>query len=129
MKMVVTDGASAALSIITITITITITRSLLGNKMCVSQGTPRALPPWEVTWGGGASVENPHYQRVHYCELILREFLGVVERGRTDIWKDVQVVLRYVFYERCLWRPFAGLVTGLVTEPAQRAKIAGNSLR
>ena len=118
-----------SLSIITITITITITRSLLGNKMCVSQGTPRALPPWEVTWGGGASVENPHYQRVHYCELILREFLGVVERGRTDIWKDVQVVLRYVFYERCLWRLFAGFVTGLVTEPAQRAKIAGKSLR
>ncbi len=41
-------------------------------------------------------MENPHYQRVHYCELILREFLGVVERGRTDIWKDVSVVLRYV---------------------------------
>ena len=59
-------------------------------------GHARALPPWEVTWGGGASVENPHYQRVHYCELILREFLGVVERGRTDIWKDVSVVLRYV---------------------------------
>ena len=48
-------------------------------------------------------MENPHYQRVHYCELILREFLGVVERGRTDIWKDVEVVLRYVFSERCFW--------------------------
>ena len=40
-------------------------------------------------------MENPHYQRVHYCELILREFLGVVERGKTDIGKDVAVVLRH----------------------------------
>lgn len=64
-------------------------------KLRGNVGTPRALPPWEVTWGGGASVENPHYQRVHYCELILREFLGVVERGRTDIWKDVEMVLRH----------------------------------
>lgn len=43
-------------------------------------------------------MENPHYQRVHYCELILREFLGVVERGRTDIWRDIEVVLRYVLF-------------------------------
>ena len=64
-------------------------------KLRGNVGTPRALPPWEVTWGGGASVENPHYQRVHYCELILREFLGVVERGKTDIWKDVEMVLRH----------------------------------
>ena len=28
--------------------------------------------PWKVEWGGGASVENPHYQRVHYCELLVR---------------------------------------------------------
>ena len=28
--------------------------------------------PWRVEWGGGASVENPHFQRVHYCELLVR---------------------------------------------------------
>jgi protein arginine N-methyltransferase 7 len=27
--------------------------------------------PWKIEWGGGASVENPHYQRVHYCELLV----------------------------------------------------------
>jgi len=55
-------------------------------KLRGNVGTPRAFPPWEIKWGGGASVENPHYQRVHYCELILREFLGVVEvRGRVGL--------------------------------------------
>ena len=28
--------------------------------------------PWLEEWGGGASVENPHVQRVHYCELLVR---------------------------------------------------------
>lgn len=28
-------------------------------------------PPWLEEWGGGASVENPHVQRVHYCELLV----------------------------------------------------------
>ena len=28
-------------------------------------------PPWKEAWGGGASVENPHVQRVHYCELLV----------------------------------------------------------
>jgi len=27
--------------------------------------------PWKIEWGGGSSVENPHYQRVHYCELLV----------------------------------------------------------
>lgn len=27
--------------------------------------------PWRQEWGGGASVENPHVQRVHYCELLV----------------------------------------------------------
>lgn len=27
--------------------------------------------PWKIEWGGGASVENPHFQRVHYCELLV----------------------------------------------------------
>ena len=33
-------------------------------------GSPVARAPWKEEWGGGASVENPHYQRVHYCELL-----------------------------------------------------------
>lgn len=28
--------------------------------------------PWKIEWGGGASVENPHFQRVHYCDLLVR---------------------------------------------------------
>ena len=28
--------------------------------------------PWKMEWGGGASVENPHVQRVKYCELLVR---------------------------------------------------------
>ena len=32
-------------------------------------------PPWLVEWGGGASIENPHVQRVHYCELLVRLLL------------------------------------------------------
>ena len=28
--------------------------------------------PWKVEWGGGTSVENPHVQRVKYCELLVR---------------------------------------------------------
>lgn len=33
-------------------------------------GSPVARAPWKQEWGGGASVENPHFQRVHYCELL-----------------------------------------------------------
>lgn len=28
--------------------------------------------PWRIEWGGGSSVENPHFQRVHYCQLLVR---------------------------------------------------------
>ena len=35
-------------------------------------GEEVARPPWLEEWGGGASVENPHVQRVHYCELLVR---------------------------------------------------------
>ena len=28
--------------------------------------------PWRIEWGGGSSVENPHVQRVHYCQLLVR---------------------------------------------------------
>lgn len=33
--------------------------------------------PWKIEWGGGASVENPHFQRVHYCELLVRIVLTI----------------------------------------------------
>ena len=35
-------------------------------------GTPVPRAPWKIEWGGGASVENPHFQRVHYCDLLVR---------------------------------------------------------
>jgi hypothetical protein len=35
-------------------------------------------PPWRITWGGGASVESPHFQRVHYCELLVRDGSAMV---------------------------------------------------
>ena len=25
--------------------------------------------PWLIEWGGGSSVESPHFQRVHYCQV------------------------------------------------------------
>ena len=31
----------------------------------------RRETPWRIEWGGGASVESPHFQRVHYCELLV----------------------------------------------------------
>ena len=31
-------------------------------------------PPWKIEWGGGSSVENPHFQRVHYCQLLVRSW-------------------------------------------------------
>lgn len=38
-------------------------------------------PPWRITWGGGASVESPHFQRVHYCELLVRGVSAMVPVG------------------------------------------------
>lgn len=34
-------------------------------------GSPVAKAHWKEEWGGAASVENPHFQRVHYCELLV----------------------------------------------------------
>jgi len=34
-------------------------------------GEPVGRAPWKIEWGGGASIENPHFQRVHYCELLV----------------------------------------------------------
>ena len=38
-------------------------------------------PPWLDKWGGGASVENPHVQRVEYCRLLLAEFIQRTSRN------------------------------------------------
>ena len=52
--------------------------------------------PWKVEWGGGASVENPHFQRVHYCELLVRDFLQRCRSKRfPSIEKDVNMVLAH----------------------------------
>ncbi|KAK9846217.1 hypothetical protein WJX84_003191 [Apatococcus fuscideae] len=52
--------------------------------------------PWKVEWGGGASVENPHFQRVHYCELLVRDFLMRVKSQRfPTIEKDLKMVLAH----------------------------------
>ena len=57
-------------------------------------GQPVEKAPWKIEWGGGASVENPHYQRVHYCELLVRDFLMRCHRFPT-IEKDVNMVLAH----------------------------------
>jgi protein arginine N-methyltransferase 7 len=44
-------------------------RLKFGLRQGVGEYVPRA--PWKVEWGGGASVENPHFQRVHYCQLLV----------------------------------------------------------
>jgi type III protein arginine methyltransferase len=52
--------------------------------------------PWRIEWGGGASVENPHFQRVHYCELLVRDFLMRCRSGRfPSIEKDMKMVLAH----------------------------------
>lgn len=48
-------------------------------------GSPVAIAPWKEEWGGGASVENPHFQRVHYCELLVR-FCGLGFRLYSCVW-------------------------------------------
>ncbi|BDA48465.1 Protein arginine N-methyltransferase 7 [Coccomyxa sp. Obi] len=52
--------------------------------------------PWRIEWGGGSSVENPHYQRVHYCQLLVSDFLMRVKSGRfPSIEKDMKMVLAH----------------------------------
>ncbi|KAK9815442.1 hypothetical protein WJX72_003717 [[Myrmecia] bisecta] len=59
-------------------------------------GTYVDKAPWKIEWGGGSSVENPHYQRVHYCELLVREFLQRVRCKRfPSIEKDMKMVLAH----------------------------------
>jgi len=53
-------------------------------------------PPWRITWGGGASVESPHFQRVHYCQLLVSEFLMRVRCRRfPPIEKEMRTVLAH----------------------------------
>eukprot|EP00887_Chlorella_sp_A99_P001822 scaffold19.g1822.t1 len=52
--------------------------------------------PWRIEWGGGSSVENPHFQRVHYCELLVRDFLMRCKSKRfPSIEKDMAMVLAH----------------------------------
>lgn len=37
--------------------------------------------PWRIEWGGGSSVENPHFQRVHYCQLLVSKCLQFQTSG------------------------------------------------
>lgn len=51
---------------------------------------PVRRSPWKEQWGGGSSVDNPHYQRLHYTELILREHLQRLPRRRfPSVEKDL----------------------------------------
>ena len=50
---------------------------------------PRA--PWLEEWGGGSSVENPHVQRVKYCELLVKEF---VQKCRGDRYPTIERDMR-----------------------------------
>ena len=59
-------------------------------------GTWVEKPPWLVEWGGGASVENPHVQRVHYCQLLVSDFLMRCKSRRfPTIEKDMKMVLAH----------------------------------
>ena len=40
--------------------------------------------PWRIEWGGGSSIENPHFQRVHYCQLLVRIQLSTTTASRSE---------------------------------------------
>ena len=53
-------------------------------------------PPWKIEWGGGASVESPHFQRVHYCELLVGDFLMRLRSKRfPPIEKEMRMILAH----------------------------------
>ncbi|KAL4451864.1 hypothetical protein ABPG75_007526 [Micractinium tetrahymenae] len=59
-------------------------------------GEPVGRSPWKIEWGGGSSIENPHYQRVHYCQLLVTDFLQRVKSRRfPPIEKDMAMVLAH----------------------------------
>ncbi len=46
--------------------------------------------------GGGASVESPHFQRVHYCELLVSDFLMRLKSKRfPPIEKEMKMILAH----------------------------------
>lgn len=48
----------------------------------------------QVEWGGGASVENPHRQRVLYCELLVQDLLQRLPASRfPSVEEDLKVSL------------------------------------
>ncbi|KAK3259597.1 hypothetical protein CYMTET_31413 [Cymbomonas tetramitiformis] len=52
--------------------------------------------PWLIEWGGGASVESPHFQRVHYCQLLVSDFLMRLKCKRfPPIEKDMKMILAH----------------------------------
>ena len=57
-------------------------------------------PPWTVTWGGGASIESPHFQRVHYCELLVR-FTAASRRGSDADQSERAQVKEFLMRVRC----------------------------
>ena len=53
-------------------------------------------PPWKIEWGGGASVESPHFQRVHYCELLVGDYLMRLKSRRfPPIEKEMRMILAH----------------------------------
>ena len=53
-------------------------------------------PPWKIEWGGGASIESPHFQRVHYCQLLVSDFLMRLRSKRfAPIEKDMKMILAH----------------------------------
>ncbi|KAL4424877.1 hypothetical protein ABPG77_002100 [Micractinium sp. CCAP 211/92] len=67
-------------------------------RFSLRQGVGEAVgrSPWKVEWGGGSSVENPHYQRVHYCQLLVSDFLQRVKSRRfPPIERDMAMVLAH----------------------------------
>jgi len=47
-----------------------------------SGAAPVLRSPWLDAWGGGPAVENPHRQRLLYCELLEKELLQRLPRRR-----------------------------------------------
>lgn len=63
-------------------------------RQSIGDWVPKA--PWRIEWGGGSSVENPHFQRVHYCELLVRDFLMRCKSNRfPSIEKDMKMALAH----------------------------------
>ena len=53
-------------------------------------------PPWKIERGGGASVESPHFQRVHYCELLVGDYLMRLKSRRfPPIEKEMKMILAH----------------------------------